>query len=407
MIMKQWIFGILLLLSSTPVFAIPQTDNDVNDFNALTPEDRQLLEKIIRLVDEGLNEAVAPDFDYLIKKYPDNYLVQYEQAYNFYFLGQYDKVIEAEKKLLGSESVSELTYQLIGNSYDMLGNRDEAIKIYQEGLKRFPQSGSLYLELGNIYNMSEDYDKALQSYNSGILVQPDFSSNYYRAAPLYIASESAKVWGLVYAETAVLLAPSNDARHKEMSEDIIFCLKENIKLNVGDSTVVSVKLVPGRDMEIDAATQKVYLGFPGIYEGAFGRPLMKMLLEKQAFTCSLSQLIEIRKGMLENYFDVTNNLYGNSMYLLEFQKKILDAGHWDAYNYFLFMESFPELFDEWYDANSSAFDAFAEWYDNNPFTLGDGRSVNPMQIFDNYHPVDLMEAISIQAELLTDKPSKK
>ena len=161
MIMKQWIFGILLLLSSTPVFAIPQTDNDVNDFNALTPEDRQLLEKIIRLVDEGLNEAVAPDFDYLIKKYPDNYLVQYEQAYNFYSLGQYDKVIEAEKKLLGSESASELTYQLIGNSYDMLGNRDEAIKIYQEGLKHFPQSGSLYLELGNIYNMNEDYDKAL------------------------------------------------------------------------------------------------------------------------------------------------------------------------------------------------------------------------------------------------------
>lgn len=106
--------------------------------------------------------------------------------------------------------------------------------------------------------------------------------------------------------------------------------------------------------------------------------------------------------MVENYFEVTDNLYGNSMYLLEFQKKIIDAGHWDAYNYFLFMLSFPDEFAEWYEENSAALEAFIDWYNNDPYSLGEGRTVNPMQIYDNYQPISLMEALKIQAELLTD-----
>ncbi len=399
MTMKQTVILLLLLLCGNISYA-QSTDDD--DFNALAPEDQELLAKIVELVDQGLSEAVMPDFDVLAKKYPKNYLVQYELAYNNYVLKRYDEILKNREFLLGNERASERSYQLIGNSYDLSGERKKAAKIYKEGLERFPQSGSLYMELGVLYYLEKDYEKALEYYNRGIEVDPNLSSNYYKAARIYLLSQSYKVWGLIYAESAILLDPSDDARHEEMARMIIDCLKENIKMNVDDKAGFSVTLAKSSQMKIDEATNTVYLSFPGIYEGATVRPLTKLLLEHQPFVCDMRQLIDIRKGLVDTYFSVTGNLYGNSMYLLEYQKRIIDAGHWDAYNYFLFMQCFPEEFGEWYSANTSSMDAFIDWYNNDPYTLGDGRSVDALQIFNSYRPIDLQEALGIQGRLIIE-----
>lgn len=397
--MKQFIIGFLFLLCGVAGYAQPGVD----DYLAISPEDMDLLQKVIKLVDMGPSEAVMPDFDYLSEKYPDNYLVQYERLYYLYHLGRYEEVVKQKDFILGFKNTSWLAYQMIGNAYDILGEKKDAVKIYSEGLKRFPESGALYAELGNVYLSEEEYNKALEEYNHGIMVQPNFSSNYYRAAMLYLSSVESKVWGLIYAETAILLAPNNDSRQKDMSGMIVDCLKENIHMSFEGDPELKVALVPSRNITIDKEKDVVHLGFPGIYEGAISQPLNSMFMDSIPFECTLPQLIYIRKGLVEAYFSATDNLYGKSMYLLEFQKKIIDAGHWDAYNYFLFMFSFPEEFAGWLEANKDAFEAFIEWFNNDPFTLGEGRSVDPMQIFNSYRPLSLIEALVLQSKLLMKK----
>lgn len=397
--MKLWIICVFILLGGLTGFAQSEPEDE---YKALSSQDQELLSKAVELADQGMTEAIMPDFDLLAQKYPDNYLVQYERAYNLYMLGRYDEVIKCHKFLLNNKFTTDRAYQLIGNSYDNNGDSKKAVKVYKNGLKRFPHSSSLYLELGAVSLSKNDYNKALEYYNLGILVQPEFASNYYWASQLYLSSYSGKVWGLVYAESAVLLAPSNEERHSVMAAAIADCLKASIKMSFDDEARISVNLVPDRDMRIDDKSNKVYLGFPGIYEGALGQPLSKLFVEKVPFTGSLPQLIEVRRGLVENYFSVTDDLYGNSMYLLEFQKKIIDAGHWEAYNYFLFEPCFPEAFEAWYSVNRVLFEAFVKWYNNAPYSLGDGRTVDPMQIFDNYRPIDLPQALRIQAELLKD-----
>ncbi len=401
--MRPWILALFVLAVSTICWAQGAKD----DLNQLTPDDRELLIKTVNLVDNGLTEAALTDFDYLAKKYPDNYLVQYERAYDLYMLQRYDEVIALQKFFLKNKSATERTYQLIGNAYDLSGNRKQAEKTYKKGLKRFPDSGSLYLELGNLCMSDNEYQKALAYYNDGILAQPNFASNYYRASFLYFGSEAGKVWGLVYAEAAILLAPSNEERHEEMANMIIDCLKESIHFDYGSESSLSVKLVPARDIQFDAKTSEAYVSFPGIYEAALIRPLTKLFSEKKPFDCSIAQLIDIRKGAVEAYYSVTDGLYGDSMYLLEFQRKVIEAGHWDAYNYYLFMMSYPDEFDQWYDTNSEKLDAFIEWYNQAPFTLGDGRSVDPMQILNSHSPLNIFQTLMIQADLLPSTPDKE
>lgn len=187
-----------------------------------------------------------------------------------------------------------------------------------------------------------------------------------------------------------------------MSEGIVDCIKENASVTYGDSTVVSVTLASEQGMSIDEKTGNVYLSFPGIYESLFTSSLTKMSLTKTSFDCTLPQLIELRKDIVETYYSATDNLYGNSMYLLEFQKKVIEAGHWEAYNYFIFMPSLSEDFDQWYSTHSADMDAFIEWYSNNVFKLGHGRSVDLNQIYKNARPLDLINALMITTKMIGD-----
>ena len=398
--MKQWILSLLLLLLGCSG-AYAQTNSD-KDFQALSPEDQEMLSNAVELVDAGMAEAALPDFEYLTKKYPKNFLVTYENLYVLSVLGRYDQVVKSGKKLLKHKQANDMTFQMIGNAYDMIGDPKQAIKTYEEGLKRYPNSGILYLEVGNVFLMHDQPETAIKYYNRGIVVQPNFASNYYRGAQFYLGTEEDKVWGMIYAETEILLAPSNKIRHKEMAAGIVECLRNNIETSIeGEKKIVSVTFAKTRGMTVYGKMQ-VRLELPGIYEGAAMFPVSQMLSDSILFTGTLPQLIDVRKGVLEAYFSLDESgLYGNSMYLFDFQKKVIDAGHWEAYNYYLFKPVFEAEFDEWLENNEEAFDAFVDWYNEAPFRLGDGRSVNPLQIYDSYQPMDFLKALQIQAKLAT------
>lgn len=393
--MRQCVSVFLFLLCVMTGYSRTVTEED--EIKALSPADKELLTKIVRLEDEGLYEAVSPDFDYLAKKYPKNYVVNYERMYNLYMLKKYGEIIKDRKLLLNHKCASERAFQLMGNAYDMSGDSKKAAKIYEDGLKRFPNSGSLYLELGNLALFDNDYGKALENYSKGIVVQPGFASNYFWAAKIYLASQDAKVWGLVYAESEVLLAPSDESRRKEMAGLMVDCMKESIKVD-GD-TLQSVSLVTATG--IDPVSMTARVTFPLVYETTLMLPLMRFSRDKTPIRWTLGQLTEIRKGIVEAYFSEFADYYGDSMYLLEYQKKIIDAGHWDAYNCFLFMDSFPDESEEWYSSNSEAMDSFIKWYNAAPFRLGDGRTVDPFQIKNPSRTVDLKEWFQLQARLVS------
>ena len=197
--MKLFLIAVVAAMS----FFVGGKASAQNNTIGLPDEAFETLKRAVTLVDEGMYEAALTDFDSLAERYPDNYTVQYERLFSLYHLGRFEEVLKGAKKLLKHKDASPMLYQMYGNVLDITGKSDEARKVYRDGLKRFPEAGFLCLELGNIDFMSGDYVAALDNYNNGISISPAFASNYYRAAMICLASESAKVWGLIYAETAI------------------------------------------------------------------------------------------------------------------------------------------------------------------------------------------------------------
>lgn len=396
------IFILLSAMLTAVVAGFAQSDG-----SELPESVQKTLQNCIWLMDNGMAQSAMEDFDRLDKEYPDNYVVQYERMYALYQLGRYDEVVKAAKKLLKNKDVTALVYHIYGNALDDMGKAAKARKIYSEGLKRFPDAGMLRLELGIMDMKEQKYNDALTQFERGIVATPSFASNYYRAAQILLSSDD-RTWGLVYAEAAILLAPGNAERHRELAAGIRDTWKDVLSFKTENDTVMAkVTLVASRKVSVDEDGQTAFLAFPGIFEGCATVAAQKVIGELYPFQGSIAQLAALRKGIVETYFGVTDNLYGNSMYLLPFQKSVIDAGHWDAYNFFLFQNVCPDEFSAWYADNSDRLDAFIDWYNSAPFSLDASRTVSSTEIFRDYRKISLFDSFLIQAGLVTDIKKKE
>lgn len=373
-------------------------------------DDSQLPDRALRtmdtcmaLVHDGQYEAALDRFDRLVKEYPESYVIQYERMCALYRLKRYDDAVKAAQTLIKQKNATGAVYQVYGNALDDAGKKDEAIKIYNEGVKLFPETGMLYLELGVINLREKNYIAAISEFEKGIVADPDFASNYYRAAQILFASGgNNKVWVLVYGESAALLAPTNQNRMKEMAGDMRDLWKESVDV-MGDS--VKVSLMKSKEFNISINGENAELSFPNVFEGCVSLAVLQNLKLMNPFTASLEQLITLRKGLVENYYKVTDNLFGNSMYLLPYLKSLIDAGHWEAYNYFLFGSVFPEDFDKWIEDNEDKLYAFAAWYNEHPYVLDATHTVCDLQIDRDRRKISLMEALMIAGSFDPNKDS--
>ena len=80
----------------------------------------------------------------------------------------------------------------------------------------------------------------------------------------------------------------------------------------------------------------------------------------------MMSLAKDRLAFLTNCFaDVDNRKY--LFPIFKYQQKVLEAGHWEAYNMWLLRKGNDDEFSDWINANEEKFNAFAEWYSKNNF----------------------------------------
>lgn len=365
-------------------------------------EDQAKIQMAIMYNDNGDYDDAIRVYDELIKDYPDVADILYEKCYTLYLAKRYAEVDELCRREAESGRATPMIYSLWGSVLDDNGDPNKALEVYRQGIEHFPDFAQLYSEGGMTYYRYGYTEDALKWFNNAIKVGPNHGSSYYRAAQLY-ADTKEKAWALVYAETYILLEIQND-RVSEMSKLIADIYKENVSFN-GDSTSVrlasSVKLNV-IDKDADPTTPNVLLGFSGVFEQCVGAALFKFQTpEKRNIDLrTIRGLADLRRAIIDVYYKGTDNLFGDSMYLLEFQRAVIEAGHWDAYNHWLFINAYPEEGAAYFEANPDALDAFAAWYGNAPYSLGDSRTVGLLSITDHERRLTMIEALRLCSDLL-------
>ncbi|MBO4722120.1 MAG: tetratricopeptide repeat protein [Muribaculaceae bacterium] len=355
--MKTSFFRFLILVSVVAWALGAQAQQSIDLIN---DNDRAQLEEAVNLMDNGSPEEAIKILDKLCDKYKNNYAIEYERLFAYYKAGDFKHIVKEGPKLFNHPEVESQCYQLVGNAQDVLGDPEAAIKTYDEGLKRFPNSGYLYLEKGNIYMMNKHYDEAAECYTRGVEVQPDFASNYYRLAKLY-AESTEPLWAIVYGEVVCNLVPGTE-RGEEMGKLIYDLFTENIKIEGENSAHVS--LTQENTIYMASDTSRFQIPFPMMYEmGTMASPALTEFMKTKKLTVEM--IADLRKDALAHIDSVAPGYYNLS--LLDYHRKLIKSGHWEAYNMWLMSPGAEDETNQWADSKDGTekLERFGNWFGKN------------------------------------------
>lgn len=345
--------GLLLLLLTVGQIAYGQSNKE----KALSKG-----QEAIKLMDNGKIDESIKLLEEAQKLDPDRFDYPYELAYAHYLKEDYKGVIKILEKNIDHKDVSEHLFQLLGNSYDVLGKSDKAFEIYDAGLKKFPNSGMIYLEKGNVYWIKKEYGKALPFYEKGIEVDPKFPSNYYRVTRIYCAS-TEEVLGMIYGEIFMNLE-RNSKRTAEISKLLYDTYKSEIKINNDSSSIDFCEVIMNAEDIID----KEKIKFP--FCMVFGHALIMAIIGVE--NIDINSLDKIRTRFVENYFKLGHNKTHPNV-LIDYQEKLNKAGHSEAYNHWILMKGDEDGFDKWRAANKDKWDSFVKWFSDNKIQIDDNH----------------------------------
>ncbi len=75
-------------------------------------------------------------FKALLKDAPDNPMVHYSLAQEYYKLGDYEMAIEHMERYLNLNEDEGAAYRILAKCYEELGDFQRAVKVLQEGIER-------------------------------------------------------------------------------------------------------------------------------------------------------------------------------------------------------------------------------------------------------------------------------
>ena len=287
----------------------------------------------------------------------------YEIAYALYSQKKYGESIVILEQMIDRKDVTVQHFQLLGNCYDYLKQPKKALEIYQKGLTKFPKSGKLYLEQGIVEYYQGKYNNAIALWEKGVEIDPDFSSNYFWLGNIFSKTDE-RIWAILYGEIFIHLE-RNTERTTKMSKILYDTYQQSIQLNSDSS--FSVHFTKKILLEVDT-TKELKLPFPLVY--ASYMVMANAFDNEHKDTNSLASLNYLRKNFIHLWYDQKKDKdYPNILF--DYQKKLLDAGHFEAFNYWFLMKGNEDEFVKWYKQNETKFNDFANWYFENPIKINE------------------------------------
>lgn len=319
----------------------------------------------IEKMDAGHIEEAIDLLEQAKKLDPQSMDYPYEIGYAHYLQGNYKGTVKVCKKLLKHRDVNSRVYQMLGNSYDLLGNPKAAIKTYDKGLEKFPEAGNLYLERGNMEVAAKKYESALVYYEEGIEAQPTFPSNYYWATKIYLSTDN-EIWGMIYGEIFMNLE-RNSKRTQEISQLLFKTYESEIDFPTDSTATVSFAsntIVISDPSDIGSMIN----GLSGVTYGlgVYEPILATCVIGHKEIT--LASLAAIRSSFATAYAE-NEKAQEHPNRLFEYHKEMVDLGHFEAYSYWVLSQGDTEAFTEWQEEHKREWSSFLEWFKKNPIGI--------------------------------------
>ncbi|MCH3923660.1 MAG: tetratricopeptide repeat protein [Bacteroidales bacterium] len=344
---------IILILATISLFACSTFAQKKNKIiNTPKNNNDSIFSYAIKAIDNNEYFKAESLLKQIVSQDSMNLKYNYELAWTYYLMKEYKRTINILTPLTKYSSSADI-YQLLGNAYDEIQDKSKAATIYNEGLEKYPFAGNLYLELGNLKYEDGEYQDALYYYEKGIEINPKFASNYYRASLVFFKS-TEEVWGVMYGEIFMNLEKGSE-RSKSFSKDLFDTYFNCINL---DRSSVNV------DFNNNTIVYSNSFERPNLFPKMFNKIMTESCRGKNYL--NIATLIDIRKNFIRKFYQ-SEKTFDNIIF--QYQKKLIELGYFDAYNYWLFGYGNNKEASSWINSHKNEWNQFNSWFKNNSFPI--------------------------------------
>jgi Flp pilus assembly protein TadD len=174
------------------------------------------------LHDNGDYKGAIEQFKKALEIDSNSSLANYEISNTYFTSEDYDHAIEHSKKVIEANTVAvDRAYIIYGSALDMKGDSKEAIKVYKDAIKEFPNVHLLHYNLAlTEYNMKE-YKEAGEAAIEALKIKPTHASSHLLLAYVMDA-EGSKAKALLALYYFLMLEP--DGKRSKTAYDMMLGL---------------------------------------------------------------------------------------------------------------------------------------------------------------------------------------
>ncbi|MBI1836798.1 MAG: tetratricopeptide repeat protein [Flavobacteriia bacterium] len=167
--MKKLILTLILPLLGTFVFGQDKQKAD------------NIVSEGVQLHDKGSYEQALSQYDKALEVDKNNFYALSEKAYTLLVIEKYSEAIKYCQKAIEfhpEEKELKNVYVTYGNALDGLHKPDLAIKMYEDGIEKFPDFYMLHFNAAITYSGQKKYDEALVYLKKAVSINPKHASSH-------------------------------------------------------------------------------------------------------------------------------------------------------------------------------------------------------------------------------------
>lgn len=313
-------------------------------------------DRIEELISQGVEYHDQGKYDEAIGKYKaaleldkKSTLANYELSYTYFVTKQYNDAIKYSTVAIKQNSDHQHeSYIVLGSCLDLTGEPLKAIKTYEKGLSKFPNSHLLNYNLALTCYNQKDYDKAEMAAINAIKAKPTHgSSHIILSATMQEKGQRVKsILSLYY----FLMIEPNSKRSLINYNSLRDLLSQGVE-EKGDKNInISVPLSSSSSSDFGVAEMTISLLAASKYtEENKDKNEFELFVETNRGIFGV--LGELKKDNTGFWWDV----YVSKFY------EMMQAGNIEAYSYYIAQSTNNELVDSWISENTEKMQKFYEW----------------------------------------------
>lgn len=179
--------ALLILGTFLPILLIAQTAE--LEPAASTVRQDSLIEVATGLHDMGNFDEAIKFYKSVLEENPANITALYEMSFSYFAKGDYGNCIKYSAEGLKYKSkLLPLFYMNMGSSLDIQGQTNEAIKVFENGIRIEPDNYLLRYNLALACFNKKDYEKAVEAVQSALKLKPTHPGSNLLLGTIYMNS---------------------------------------------------------------------------------------------------------------------------------------------------------------------------------------------------------------------------